>query len=83
MVFGAFRTRSVADPAVRAGARLALGLLVAQMTLGICNVFLGTPPWLSALHLATATMLLGILVTVTYRVAGLPARAARLVPAAS
>jgi hypothetical protein len=36
-------------------------------------VFLGTPPWLSALHLATATALLAVSLTLTSRAATLPA----------
>jgi hypothetical protein len=36
-------------------------------------VFLGAPPWLSALHLATATGILAVMVTLTHRAATLPA----------
>ena len=55
---------------------MALSLVLAQGVLGVTNVLLGTPVWLSALHLATATALLGMLVTTTYRIARLPARSA-------
>ena len=50
--------RAAPDAGVRAGATMALGLTLAQVVLGVCNVLLGTPPWLSALHLATAAALL-------------------------
>jgi cytochrome c oxidase assembly protein subunit 15 len=65
--------RTAPDAAVRASARLALMLVVAQVVLGVSNVLLGTPPWLSAMHLANAAAILGILVLTTCRVATLPA----------
>ncbi len=67
------RSRSAPDPAVRGGATRALGLVFAQIALGVCNVLLGTPPWLSAAHLATAAAILALLVILTFRVASLPA----------
>lgn len=77
----AARARSAPDPGIRAGAVLAGSMVIAQVVLGICNVFLGTPTWLSALHLATAITILAMLVTVTFRTAALPAATARLEPA--
>jgi heme a synthase len=68
-------SRAVPDAGVWAGARLALTLVIAQVVLGVCNVYLGTPVWLSAAHLATAIALLAILGVTTYRLAGMPARA--------
>ena len=56
----ASRSRRAADPAVRAGGSLALGLTLAQIALGVTNVLLGTPVWLSAAHLATAAAILGL-----------------------
>jgi len=53
---------------VRAGAALALALVVAQVLLGIANVMLALPVWLSALHLATATALLAANVAITWGV---------------
>jgi heme A synthase len=70
-------SRSAPDAGVRAGASLALGLNLAQIVIGVCNVLLRTPAWLSPLHLATAAAMLAILVTVTFRAATLPARAPR------
>lgn len=83
MVVLALGARSAPDGGIRAGAKLTLSLTFAQIVLGICNVLLGTPVWLSALHLATAAAILGLMVLVTYRVACLPAREARLVPASA
>jgi cytochrome c oxidase assembly protein subunit 15 len=78
VAFAAFQARRTPDAGVRAGAWLALGLNLLQVVLGISNVYLGAPTWLSAIHLATATAMLAMLVTVTYRVAALPAPARRL-----
>ncbi len=71
----AWRARASAEPRVRAGARLAVSLVLVQVTLGVTNVLLGTPVWLTALHLATAATLLGTLVATTFRIAVLPAAA--------
>ena len=70
----AFRSRMSPDAAVRAGGSLALGLTLAQIVFGVWNVLSGTPPWLSAVHLATAAAILATLVTTTFRVARMPAR---------
>ncbi|MFI5370131.1 MAG: heme A synthase [Candidatus Eisenbacteria bacterium] len=73
MLFTATRLRLAPDSGLRIGAPVALGLTVAQVVLGVGNVFLGLPPWLSALHLATATAILALMVTLTFRAATLPA----------
>lgn len=78
LLFAAARARSAPDAGVRAGSRMAVGLTLAQVVLGVCNIFLGTPPWLSALHLANAAAILAMLVTVTWRIAVLPAPARAL-----
>lgn len=72
VVIAALRARHAADPVTRAGAAIAVGLVLGQVGLGIANVLLGTPVWLSALHLATATALLAASVVVTWRVATMP-----------
>jgi heme a synthase len=69
----AVRSRSAPDSAVRGAAMRALGLVFAQIALGVSTVLLGTPPWLSAAHLATATAILAMLVILTFRVASLAA----------
>ena len=77
----AARGRRAPDPRIAAGGTMALTLVVTQVVLGVLNVLLGTPVWLSAAHLATAAALLAMLVTTTYRVAALPAGAVKLTPA--
>jgi cytochrome c oxidase assembly protein subunit 15 len=64
--------RTASDPRIRRSGTLALGLVVAQVLLGVSNVHLGTPVWLSAAHLATATALLGVMLDATLRIAALP-----------
>jgi cytochrome c oxidase assembly protein subunit 15 len=68
--------RSAPDPRVRAAGPLALGLVVGQVVLGVSNVHLRTPVWISAAHLATATALLGVLLSATIRIATHPRVAA-------
>jgi len=67
---------------VRLAARLALTLVAAQIALGVSTVLLQAPPWVSAMHLATAEGLLAVLVIATYRLASSSAPVARLVSAA-
>jgi heme a synthase len=76
MVIAVLASRSMQDGGVRAGAKLALSLTAAQIVLGVCNVLLGTPPWLTALHIATAAAILAATVAVTCRVARLSVREA-------
>ncbi len=71
LVAAAF-ARMAPDPRVRAVGPLALALVVGQVLLGVSNVYLRTPVWLSAAHLATATALLGVLLDATLRIAALP-----------
>jgi cytochrome c oxidase assembly protein subunit 15 len=74
MLVVAVRSRVAPDPGIRAGAPMALGLTLTQAVFGVCNVLLGVPVWLSALHLATAAAILGLMVTLTIRAAALPSR---------
>jgi len=81
LLVAAARARLAPDEGVRRAGLLALGFTVAQVVMGVCNVFLATPVWLSALHLATAVTILALLVTATFRAAALPATATGLVAA--
>jgi heme a synthase len=83
MLATTLRLRVAPDAALRAGAPVALGLTIAQVVLGVGNVFLGTPPWLSALHLGTATAIISVMVTLTHRAATLPAPGRELVMVAA
>jgi len=67
MAFVALAARRAPDAGIRAGGAMVLGLTLAQVVLGVCNVFLGTPVWLSAMHLATAAAILALMVTLTFR----------------
>lgn len=73
--------RNLADPALRRAGNAALALVVLQVILGVSNVYLQTPVWLSALHLAAATALLGVLLDATLRLAARPRQAAAPAPA--
>ena len=68
--------RHTPDPAVRAGSRAAALLVLAQIGLGVMNVLLGVPWWVTALHIANAIAILGLMVATTFRLARLPAAAA-------
>ncbi|MEK7331640.1 MAG: COX15/CtaA family protein, partial [Candidatus Eisenbacteria bacterium] len=76
LLVAATLARGAPDAGVRAGARMALTLVVAQVVVGVCSVYLGAPVWLSAAHLATAVALLALLTVTTFRIAALPAHAA-------
>lgn len=78
MLITALRARRASDPAVSAAASMALGQTAVQMLIGIANVFLGTPVWLSVLHLGTAAAILALNVFTLFRVSRLPAGQAAL-----
>lgn len=73
MLLSAIRLRSLADDAARLAGPPLLSLTVGQVVLGVSNIVLGTPWWLSAAHLGLASTLLALVLTVTFRVATLPA----------
>jgi heme A synthase len=77
----ALRARRSADARVHRGALAALGLVLLEAFLGIGNLVMGTPPWLTALHLATAVALLAATLVTTLALAPLPAPARALTPA--
>jgi cytochrome c oxidase assembly protein subunit 15 len=77
----AWRTRRAADLLVRRGGPLLLAFTLAQAALGVSNVLLGLPVWVSAMHLANAAMVLALGVVVTFRLAALPAPAPALAAA--
>jgi cytochrome c oxidase assembly protein subunit 15 len=61
------RSRRAADRRVRAGGELALMLVAVQVVLGGFNVLLAVPVWLTAAHLATATLLWALVVLTALR----------------
>jgi cytochrome c oxidase assembly protein subunit 15 len=82
MLVSAIRLRSVNDDAARMAGPPLLSLTVGQVVLGVSNVVLGTPWWLSAAHLALASAILALVLTVTFRIATLPAAGRALAAAA-
>jgi len=48
-------------------------LVLAQAVLGVANVFLGIPVWVSALHLGNAALMLALSLVGTFRLATMPA----------
>ena len=78
IAFTALRARGAGDPRVAVGAAIALGLTVLQIGLGVANVMLQAPPWLSAAHLATATAIFAVLARTHYRAALVSGAAARV-----
>jgi len=75
LLVAAALARTVADRRIRTAGTLALVLVMLQVVLGVANVALGLPVWVSAAHLATATALLGVLLGATLRIAALPKEA--------
>jgi heme A synthase len=73
MLLTALVARRAPDARVAAAAAVALGLTVLQMVIGVGNVLLGTPVWLSVLHLATAAAILAHAVMTLFRASRLPA----------
>ena len=73
MLATALVARRASDRRIGATASMALGQTVLQMALGVSNVLLGTPVWLSVLHLATAAAMLALSVITLFLVSRLPA----------
>jgi len=70
----AFGARRAQDPRVRAAAAILPALVLLQIVLGVFNVLLAIPVWITAAHLATGTLLYALLVVATLRAfAPLPA----------
>jgi heme A synthase len=57
----ALGTQRVEDPRVRAAAAIAPVLVVLQVVLGVFNVLLAVPVWVTAAHLSTAAALFAVL----------------------
>jgi heme a synthase len=60
-------------PSVRVIGVLAPMLALVQIAVGVINVLLGIPVWVSALHLGNATLILGLMLVATFRLAAMPA----------
>jgi heme A synthase len=64
----AFGVQRAHDPRVRAAAAIAPALVLLQVVLGVFNVLLAIPVWITAAHLATGTLLFALLALATLRV---------------
>ena len=63
----AFGSQRAQDPRVRAAAALAPALVLVQILLGVFNVLLAVPVWITAAHLATGALLFALLALATMR----------------
>jgi len=77
----AARMRHAPDPVVRLLAHALVILTLKQVALGICNLLLGVPVFLSAIHLANAAALVALALIATLRVAALAAPRTQLADA--
>ena len=79
----AWRSRRAPDLAVRRiGAWLGV-LVLLQATVGVVNVLLSIPVWVSALHLGLASVMLALAIAGTFRLAAAPAAEGALSGAAA
>ena len=72
VVLVALATRRVEDPRVRAATLVAPALVVLQAVLGVFNVLLAVPVWITAAHLATASVLFAIFTLAAFRAQARP-----------
>jgi cytochrome c oxidase assembly protein subunit 15 len=77
----AWRARSCADAPVRGIASLLFMLVIAQAVIGVANILLGIPVWVSAMHLANAAFMLALSLVATFRLSVQPAPARAFAPA--
>jgi len=78
VIFNVVRWVRVEDVRVGGGLVWAFALTVFQVILGVLNVLKGTPPWLSAAHLATAAAIFATLVITLFHATRWPAAGAPL-----
>ena len=73
VVVSSFAAGRAEDTTVRYIGRLLPRLLVLQIAVGVANVLLGIPVWVSAVHLGNAALILALTLIATLRVAAMPA----------
>jgi len=71
----ALRAGSAPDATTRNLGRSLFLLVLAQAAIGVANVLLGIPVWVSALHLGNAALMLALSIVGTFRLATMPAEA--------
>jgi len=69
----AVRAGSAPDTTTRNLGRALFLLVLAQAAIGVANVLLGIPVWVSALHLGNAALMLALALVATFRLAAMPA----------
>ena len=69
----ALRAGSAPDATTRNLGRWLFLLVLAQAAIGVANVLLGIPVWVSALHLGNAALMLALAIVGTSRLAAMPA----------
>ena len=72
---GALAFRSRRAPQVRALGTTLFVLVLLQGVIGVVNLMLGIPVWVSALHLGNAALMLALALIATFRMGALPAAA--------
>lgn len=73
LAWAAVRGGSAPDATTRNLARALFLLAMAQGAIGVANVLLGIPVWVSALHLGNAALMLALALVATFRLAAMPA----------
>ena len=66
----AWKARGSPDPRIAGGTAAAFSLTLLQGVLGVFNVLLAVPVWLTAAHLATAALIFAVLVVTALRAPG-------------
>ena len=69
----AWRSGAAADATTRNLGRSLFLLVLGQAVVGVANVLLGIPVWVSALHLGNAALMLSLSIVGTHRLAGMTA----------
>jgi cytochrome c oxidase assembly protein subunit 15 len=63
----AWRSRRANDALVQRTGGLLFGLVLLQAAIGVLNIYLGIPVWVSAMHLANAAFMLALALIATFR----------------
>jgi cytochrome c oxidase assembly protein subunit 15 len=78
MIVVSLRAGRAGDRTVRYIGHLLPRLVLLQVAIGVANVLMGIPVWVSAIHLGNATAILGLALVATLRLAAQPAPAPAL-----
>ncbi len=73
VVIVSVRAGRAGDRVVRYAGHLLPRLVILQIAIGVANVLMGIPVWVSAIHLGNATLILAIALVATLRLAAQPA----------